>query len=352
MIQRSRMRGFTLVELLVVIAIIAILIALLLPAIQQVREAARRANCVNNLKQIDLAMHTYHDAQNGFPPAAMSTVTTGTPNALGYSYLYHLLPGLELKTLYDQIKAEDDKKTAPASKDPTQNTVALSSRVGAATCPSYSGQTYVDEANKRFAISNYKAMGATHKESLLYATNTSINPKYGTKNLHPDGGVIPTRKMKLRDYVDGTSNTMMLCESADDGSLGSPGSYWAYGLTAAVVALPSTVNYIQITTAGSFFAPQGFVPGKYEDEANYANPITYFSWDYEPTTTGTNAGPYDTGMKMKFGPSSRHPAVINCAFGDGSVRSVAKNVDQGLLMFIVTRAGSDPNEYMARYGGG
>ena len=122
--------------------------------------------------------------------------------------------------------------------------------------------------------------------------------------------------------------------------------------TAAVVALPSQVNYFQVTTAGSFFAPQGFVPGKYEDEANYANPITYFSWDYESTTPGTNAGPYDTGLKMKFGPSSRHPAVINCAFGDGSVRSVAKNVDQGLLMFIVTRAGSDPNEYMARYGGG
>jgi prepilin-type N-terminal cleavage/methylation domain-containing protein len=97
----SRRRGFTLIELLVVIAIIAILIALLLPAVQQAREAARRTQCKNNLKQIGLALHNYHDAHDCFPFGWGGTrPATGSP---GYSAISQLLPFFDQAPLYNTI---------------------------------------------------------------------------------------------------------------------------------------------------------------------------------------------------------------------------------------------------------
>ena len=95
-----RQRGFTLIELLVVIAIIAVLVALLLPAVQQAREAARRSQCKNNLKQLGLALHNYHETHRCFPPG-------GIANGAGLyhtSFLFHLLPFLEFGNVYNQIQ--------------------------------------------------------------------------------------------------------------------------------------------------------------------------------------------------------------------------------------------------------
>ena len=105
MITRTSRRGFTLIELLVVIAIIGVLIALLLPAIQAAREAARRANCVNNLKQLGLALHNYHDGNRQFP--RNGTVVGGGPatvgGVVGWSFLVSILPNMEYGTLYNNL---------------------------------------------------------------------------------------------------------------------------------------------------------------------------------------------------------------------------------------------------------
>src|SRR5438874_3811724 len=109
---RSRSNGFTLIELLVVIAIIAVLIGLLLPAVQKVREAAARTACSNNLKQIGLALHNYHDSSRGFPPGYVTAAgQTANPSvALGWTapiaWTYFVLPQLDNAPLYNQINRQ------------------------------------------------------------------------------------------------------------------------------------------------------------------------------------------------------------------------------------------------------
>src|SRR5215468_3710116 len=104
---RKHRRGFTLIELLVVVAIIAVLIGLLLPAVQRVREAAARAKCKNNLKQIALALHHYHGVQQAFPPGYMSGVAaTGDDTGPGWGWAAHILPQLEQSALYMAIRFE------------------------------------------------------------------------------------------------------------------------------------------------------------------------------------------------------------------------------------------------------
>jgi prepilin-type N-terminal cleavage/methylation domain-containing protein len=130
----QKKRGFTLIELLVVIAIIAILIALLLPAVQQAREAARRTQCKNNLKQLGIALHNYHDTFNCFPPAHIRTdpnwpTTGGTTNWRGFSAHSMLLPYIEQAPLYASLNFNTHHEAAP-NVDPNNTKLA------AFLCPS------------------------------------------------------------------------------------------------------------------------------------------------------------------------------------------------------------------------
>src|SRR5258708_27835969 len=124
--RRTRETGFTLIELLVVIAIIAVLVALLLPAVQQAREAARRSQCKNNLKQMGLAIHNYHDTFLTFPPGSVALPTTTT--VTGTAWCITLLPGLEQGALYNLFNAN-------VPVDAVQNTTLRQTKVPASNCP-------------------------------------------------------------------------------------------------------------------------------------------------------------------------------------------------------------------------
>lgn len=189
---RLRKRGFTLIELLVVIAIIAILIALLLPAVQQAREAARRSTCKNNLKQIGLALHNYHERANTFPPDAVWTLQTSGNPAGNYTWITMILPDMDQGPLYEQI---DFKQ--PGLKQVVAGKELQAYQFPGLLCPS-------DVA--------YPSVAANHNVGWTCYAGASGWDEY---HLRADrwGGVFKTNIItRIRDITDGTSSTIMVGE--------------------------------------------------------------------------------------------------------------------------------------------
>jgi prepilin-type N-terminal cleavage/methylation domain-containing protein len=219
-------RGFTLIELLVVIAIIAILIALLLPAVQQAREAARRTQCRNNLKQIGLALHNYHDVANTFPMGMSGW--PGTVEGALWGWGVFVLPYLDQSPMYNSI-AQSPGGTSPHYNSPASGFSAvmtsfipqnalLQTQIPVFRCPSDSGTATVvipigglngsARANTyTFGRSNYPGvMGSTWTQSggLLVS----------------DGAFAESSKIGLRDFIDGTSNTFLIGERQSPTQIG------------------------------------------------------------------------------------------------------------------------------------
>jgi len=195
-------RGFTLIELLVVIAIIAILIALLLPAVQQAREAARRTQCKNNLKQLGLAMHNYHDASNSFPPGYISRNVNATDPAsaetgAGFAWGSMVLSYLDQSSLQSQINFEGD------AIDPA-NLALASNQLIAFRCPSDPGDELfvVDDGTASYDLPTSNYVGVFGYGSVTMAPG----------NPNPAGLLYRNSHTRFRDVTDGTSNTMMIGE--------------------------------------------------------------------------------------------------------------------------------------------
>jgi len=212
----TRARGFTLIELLVVIAIIAILIALLLPAVQQAREAARRTQCKNNLKQIALALHNYHDTYNTFPPGQVYCKGSGVAcNAnrptwsYGWTWTTFLLPYIDQAPLFNKFNTSTnlyDPINVDLIKTPNPAYQCASDASRRATV-SPSGTT----DPRVLATTNYCANGGSFSNSFNSPNDVSVNTAVGFSSW-VNGVLGRDSKINFRDITDGTSNTLAVGE--------------------------------------------------------------------------------------------------------------------------------------------
>jgi type II secretory pathway pseudopilin PulG len=376
----TRNAGITLIEVLIIIVIFCILAALLVTKIQAAREGARRAACINNLKQLGLAFHNYHDANKKFPMSAMTgPIQPGGPTPPvktwvgGPSFLVYLLPMMETETMYDGLYTTSFLKNPRyyhADTDPLLiliDTDEWAQRMRDTlqpefACPSNPNKLYIDpsasQPGSKIALTNYKAVGATCMESLALCLDSTSAPPYGSAKDHPDGVLFPGKQIRLKDVTDGTSRTIMVVETIDDkGSSSDPssvGSAWIAGACATLVGVPLKNTYPSNTVVTfdapdkdmPFYRPTGF-NRKFDKNASAAIKAlrTYLAYDFSPRA-GKDVYPDPAtttivGNRPTYGPSSGHPNVVNHLYVDGSVQSLTKDIDYAFYFFSITRNNGD-----------
>lgn len=310
LVRRPVRHAFTLIELLVVIAIIAILIGLLLPAVQKVREAANRMKCSNNLKQLGLGLHNYHDALGTFPALRPSASTSISWQAM-------ILPYIE----QDNI-ARTMLPNSPAYSPSNANRAAGANRVAMLLCPSS------DQLRSSSTIDNF---GGSNAFTLHYVGNAGpkgINPTTGTayglnqpatgQGGHATDGVLPyypsptgssavpssPAAITITDITDGSSNTLMVFEMAWRGMETSPGSFRAW---------PRGCAWNNDCT-GTKNVANAMRTAKYNGGSNYN----------------------DISM------GSNHSNGCNVAYGDGSIRFLRETIDLNqVLKPLASRNGGE-----------
>ncbi len=211
-LKESRRLAFTLIELLVVIAIIAILIALLLPAVQQAREAARRSQCKNNLKQIGLALHNYHDIHNVFPPGFIDASSTLDSRSSGWGWTTFILPLMDQSNLYTGLevatKSLDGHRGSSTESVTTQQT---RTPIAAYMCPS-DPMPHIVSGRGGHAKLSYPGVYGSYN----VANSNPGNPeRYAAMNQANDlfnGLFAGNSRVRMRDIIDGTSNTIAVGE--------------------------------------------------------------------------------------------------------------------------------------------
>ncbi len=287
--------GFTLVELLVVIAIIGVLVGLLLPAVQQAREAARRMSCSNNLKQIALAMHNYHDTHSRFPPGT-SSCCWGTWQPL-------ILPFVEqenVSRLYVNWGGNDD--TGPRYGSEPNRTDVTSRRFETFSCPSDTDNAPIGPiTNHNYAV-NY---GNTD-----YRQRANLNDViFGEAPFSPNRN----DKLGFKTMTDGTSNTLLVSEVRQGQDRDLRGFTWwgdATGFTA-------------------YLAPNSPLPDRLYT-SYYCNPVPGMPCDASTADNPT-----------MFASRSRHTGGVNSALGDGSVRFTSDSIDLIVWRAMSTAQGQE-----------
>jgi len=326
-------RGFTLIELLVVIAIIAIIVALLLPAVQQAREAARRASCKNNLRQIGIALHNYQETNSRFPP---SFVTTPEENAagIGASWSIHgrLLPYLEQENAVDLIDLDIDWHAQVA-------TGVTSQEMPGYHCPS--------DPNDQVRIRS----GAPYVAPTTYGFNMGSWMVYDpTTGDSGDGAFVVNGSVHTGSFTDGTSNTLAAAEvkayqsyvrnTSDPGPMvpSSPTYFATFAgsrklgpvtaqNTGHTVYPDGRVHHTGFTTV---FTPNTIVPYAYAGEA------------YDIDFSSQQEGKSDTRITYAAVTSrSYHVGVVHALLADGSARTINENLDLSVWQALGTRNGNE-----------
>jgi len=421
MLKQRIQAGFSLVDLLMVIAILGVLCAGLLPALEQDREAARRGQCMNKLKQLALALQNHHDVYKKFPatsnqnnargvasvwwplpgsgaatgaiPSVGYTTDAGTTSATaGYSWIVRILPYMDEAMLYNTISQASQKFKAdaftPYDVEGTENGMGGQSfcitftkngntikkhfaavALDQVACPSYPGDWIVAPSQytgklpgnppaayggpvgsrnlgspvQNATVTNYLALSATHFPCMQYgpAEKVAATTTVPAGADAPNGMIVPGVGLNMKACTDGTSKTLMLCETIEPAM-----NCWYDGTTAWTTAInpnsmaanpPSRAN----PTAAGADNPNKFwnVPAGGSTALNVGpDPDTAIA--YSPALAGYCATP----QVISWGPSSNHEGgVVNHAAVDGSVHAITEDVDPTLYMHIITRAGREPD---------
>jgi prepilin-type N-terminal cleavage/methylation domain-containing protein/prepilin-type processing-associated H-X9-DG protein len=369
-------RAFTLIELLVVIAIIAVLIALLLPAVQSAREAARRAQCVNNLKQLGLAMHNYASQNDVFPPqvqngglSVWNNIVSGAPyfDPWPLDWTASVLPQMEQQPLFNALNFN---VSSGFNGGDTQNTTVLATQVSSMLCPSENLQTVSLGPGTR--KSYHANVGGPSVITSWNGMFTALQQdQFGFNGVYTNGNC---GCVNFASITDGTSNTALLSEThigsgppasqvtlstvkgrgdtymwrpiggqtSTGYDMGAAGVPIAQAFVQSCLGIPgSTPAYGQ---GGGLSPPNGDVwiagnPGSCMlwDAYNHFMPPNSFACD---STTDGNTEGYGS-VPDAFPPASNHPSGVNIAFADGHVQFIKNTVNLQTWWSIGTRNGGE-----------
>ncbi|WP_158261131.1 MULTISPECIES: DUF1559 domain-containing protein [Pirellulaceae] len=315
MFKSAPRHAFTLVELLVVIAIIGVLIALLLPAVQQAREAARRSQCINNLKQLGVAAHNHHDTFGKFPAGLYNQnggrADNSEPDQIGPNWVVMLLPYIEQDALYElfEVNTNVTVTTDKWNRDAVVTTggpLARSQVIATLQCPSATGTSQA--FNPTTALGNnwgrgtYAANGGAathwHQTNQTQTLNNGVNV--------PAHGVFTVNKGRnMSEVLDGTSNTILFDEIRCGENVGDQRGVWALGISGSSI-----------------------VHGMNEHDMYGPNDTGDNSDDvYDCVDMAKGGGCYESGTNNQANARSLHPGIVNVVRVDGSVSNVTDTVD-------------------------
>ncbi len=333
----NRMRGFTLVELLVVIAIIGILVGLLLPAVQAAREAARRMQCSNSVKQLSLALHNYESTYKRFPARKGGTTTPYTNAARNYSNagrlagFIALLPYTEQTPMYDAVQAGDmagvtgftgagGPAVFPGGPAPWQAWPVWNVSPGFLSCPS-DGTCF--NAPTRTNLNNY-----------AFSVGDDCT---GIRDGQQVRGVFPALiGVRISEITDGTSNTIVFSErlKADFGRTTVVANQIEIklGIATAIPGMTAAPAVCRTTATGTYYTAGQIVKGRFgswwtDGQAERVAFNTILSPN-SPGCTDDADGNADS-VNIVLPPTSRHTGGVNVGLADGSVRFISDSIDTG-----------------------
>jgi prepilin-type N-terminal cleavage/methylation domain-containing protein len=304
-------KGFTLVELLVVIAIIGILVALLLPAVQAAREAARRSQCTNNLKQLGLALHNHHDTFSTLPPGSQGNAAWGRDS---YSYYYFVLPFIEQKTMYDQIDVIKRLNGGGAGSNINPWPAARMQFLNSMLCPSDTSKIQEQGASEwQNALHNYVVCYGDAN----YNSGTQWNDVDGYKG--KAGMFVPEQSAGFRDATDGTSNTLLASE----------------------IITPEQENVWGALGRSQFSQGAGFT-SYYTPNANANDRLNRCHTNLGGALGAkcTGHADWDWGANV-VAARSFHPGGVNVVLTDASVRFVTNTINSTTWRALATRGGGE-----------
>jgi len=324
MIIMLRRRGFTLIELLVVIAIIAVLIALLLPAVQQAREAARRSQCKNNMKQLGLAMHNYHDTLTVFP---MGVLTDDRPN-----WRVFLLPYLDQAPLYNTLQINAGGFFAHSPAGPpwgyAGNAVLRSLVLPVYACPSSTNASFTNASgySRNGMTIHYAGISGATPDPAGRTTVCTGDVLCSGSSSCKNGMIVPFASRRSRDCTDGMSNTILIGEQSGltnnrDITSNGLGGWFSVGNHPGLSVWGDGTTLPLATSCGACY-PGGLTTVRYAPNAF--------------KITGA-AGPASSQFSFNTTLSSGHVGGIHATLADGSVRFISDNVNFLLLSQLCVR---------------